>query len=301
MLENLPRGSRVAYDVHSGRLWMVCRSCRRWSLIPLESRWEALEELEALLSPGSDASRRGLPRPLLLAKTARISLFRAGPLEIVQVGGAGLSEEALWRYGYSAEQGRVRFRGLQRILERRRLGTIAWRGHRTCPECGHVFTELSFSDRKILILTPDESEAVGDDTLLVSRRCPRCRDAHQGGLHLKGIEAGFVLRRVMAFERPTGVSPERVRAAVNIIEETGGPSALIRLLTRHGRPLGGLPSIGSMAVEILGNHARERALLQLEMTGLEARWLEEEELAALVDGELTSVPFLDTLVKRFRD
>jgi hypothetical protein len=266
----------------------------------MESRWEALEELEALLSPGSKERRRGPPRPILLAKTAHISLFRTGPMEIIQVGGAGLSEEALWRYGYPADHGRDRFRGLRRILERRRLGTIVWRAHRTCPGCGYVFTELPFSDRKILILTPHESRSSGEDALSVSRRCPRCRDAHQGGLHLKGIEAGFVLRRVMAFERPTGISSERVQAAVDIIEETGGPSALLKLLTRHGRPLGDLPAIGSMAVEILGNRARERVLLQLEVSGLETRWREEEKLAALVDGELTPVPILETLVRRFR-
>jgi hypothetical protein len=259
-----------------------------------------LEELEALLSPGSGGRRQGLPRPLLLAKTAHISLFAAGPLEIIRVGDAGLSEEALWRYGHSPNRSRTPLRGLGALVRRRRMGTVAWRGRRICPGCGYLFTELPFSDRKILILTPEENDAGEESSLSLSRRCPRCRDAHQGGLHMKGVEANFVLARVMAFERPASTSPERVQAAVDIIEEVGGPSALLRLLTRHGRPLGDLPAIGSMALEILVSYARERALLRLEMAGLEARWREEEELAGLVDGELTPVPILQSLVKRFR-
>ena len=68
---------------------MVCRSCRRWSLTPIEERWEALEELEKL---SRDKAR-------LLSQTDNIALLRAGPLEIVRVGKAELTEEAWWRYG----------------------------------------------------------------------------------------------------------------------------------------------------------------------------------------------------------
>jgi hypothetical protein len=88
-LEHLPHGSRVAFDPARGRLWTVCRSCRRWSLSPIEDRWEALEELERLTT---DKAR-------LLSKTDNIALLRSGPLEIVRVGKAQLTEEAWWRYG----------------------------------------------------------------------------------------------------------------------------------------------------------------------------------------------------------
>ena len=40
------RGCTIAYDPHRGRLWLVCSSCRRWSLTPIEDRWEVLDELE---------------------------------------------------------------------------------------------------------------------------------------------------------------------------------------------------------------------------------------------------------------
>ena len=99
VLGHLPRGDRVAYDPRRGRLWVVCRSCRRWSLAPLEERWEALEELEKLVTRGPGGSRGGLIEPRLLAETDNVSLFGVGALEIVRVGGADSAEEACWRYG----------------------------------------------------------------------------------------------------------------------------------------------------------------------------------------------------------
>ena len=31
-------------DEERGRLWVVCRGCERWNLVPIEERWEAIEE-----------------------------------------------------------------------------------------------------------------------------------------------------------------------------------------------------------------------------------------------------------------
>ena len=82
-------GRRVAYDPGRGRLWVICSTCKRWSLTPMEDRWEALEELEKLTT---DKAR-------LLSQTDNIALLREGPLEVVRVGKAQLTEEAWWRYG----------------------------------------------------------------------------------------------------------------------------------------------------------------------------------------------------------
>ena len=82
-------GRRVAYDPGRGRLWVICSTCKRWSLTPMEDRWEALEELEKLTT---DKAR-------LLSQTDNIALLRVGPLEVVRVGKAQLTEEAWWRYG----------------------------------------------------------------------------------------------------------------------------------------------------------------------------------------------------------
>lgn len=266
----------------------------------MESRWEALAELEALVHSENRVGT-SLPAPRLLAETPALSFFAAGPLQIIRIGKSEDFQEAPWRYGHLPGRRRRRPRALDTYLRRRRLGDLAWKGSRSCPGCGYEFTELSFWDRKILILTPeipDEPNGSGEGAMSLTRRCPRCRDAHEGGLHLIGVEADFAVARIMAYERPSGCGEDRVRAALRVIEDAGGPAALVRLLTRHGRPLGDLPAVGSMALEILGDAAKERALLKLEAASLEARWREEEELAALVDGELTPIPGLRGLGRR---
>jgi hypothetical protein len=297
-LEHLPLGTRVAYDLERGRLWQVCGSCRRWSLIPLDARWESLEELEAIVE-GSAARGLGFSgRVRLLGKTDHISLLRIGTLEVIRVGRSGLIEEALWRYGGPAARTPTMLRELRASWRRKRFGTLAWKGERACQGCGHVFTELSFWDRKILVLTPEVESGRSIDSFSLARRCPLCREVHQGGLHLSGVEADFALARIMAFERPMGSPRGLIEGAVRVIQDVGGPSALIRLVSRHGRQLGDLPPLGSVAVEIYGAEAREKALLSLEAAVLDTRWREEELLAALVDGELTSVPALGALKRR---
>ena len=47
-LAHLPYGHRIAYDPAKGRLWVVCESCYRWNLVPMEARDAALYELERI-------------------------------------------------------------------------------------------------------------------------------------------------------------------------------------------------------------------------------------------------------------
>ena len=47
--------------------------------------------------------------------------------------------------------------------------------------------------------------------------------------------------------------------------------------------------MGLMALEITVNAARERTLMKLKVEALQARWRREEELAAVMDGELSPV------------
>jgi hypothetical protein len=328
VLEHLPVGGRVAYDPERGRLWAVCSVCRRWTLAPIEERWEALEELEALAS----GAGRGPDRARLVSETDNISLLRAGRLDIVRIGRASLTEEAWWRYGQQLVSRREEYRkisllggvaigaatlggwitggamlvggwlvwkhppgNLADLTRWIRFGSTAWAGRNVCAGCGHVFTELPFSDRRILILRPGPDEVV---TPSFSRRCPRCGDGHRGGLHLEGWEAEHTLIRILAYQHFAGASKDRVRAATKLIEGAGGPSGLTRILARHGRHLGDVPRTGAIALEITTNDQREKRLLKLELSALEAQWREEEELASVVDGELTPVPHLASLRRK---
>src|SRR5688572_2497489 len=88
-LESFPVGRRLAFDTAKGRLWVVCRSCERWNLSPLETRWEAIDEAERAF--------RATP---LRVSTANIGLARLKEgLELVRIGEPPSLEFAGWRYG----------------------------------------------------------------------------------------------------------------------------------------------------------------------------------------------------------
>ncbi len=320
-LEHVPYGTRLAFDPGRGRLWAICRACKRWSLAPLEERWEALEELEKLTRD----------RAHLLSQTDNIALLRAGPLEIVRVGRANLTEEAWWRYGRELASRRQRYRKLSlagtvaagavvaggwatggmtllgmwlvmghapdSVTEAARwlrFGNSAWRGTQTCPRCGHVFHSLRYRTRGGVVLLPGEE----DGRTELAYRCPRCGQYRGGGLHLEGDVADRTLRRVLAYHHFAGASERRVESAARLIEEAGSPRDLTRIVVRDGRRLGDLQRTGAVALEIAVNESAEQRLLELELADLEAHWRREEELAGIIDGELTPVPLLESLRRR---
>ena len=87
--ETFPVGKRLAFDAAKGRLWVVCSSCERWNLTPLEDRWEAIESAEKLFR---DARQRVSTDNIGLAK------LRDGTT-LVRIGEAQRPEFAAWRYG----------------------------------------------------------------------------------------------------------------------------------------------------------------------------------------------------------
>jgi hypothetical protein len=128
--------------------------------------------------------------------------------------------------------------------------------------------------------------------------CPTCRDHREGGLHLQGREAEHTLRRALAYHHFEGASERTVTSATRLIQEAGSPNDLSRILLKDGKRLGELGRTGGIALEIAANEATEQRLLELELSELEAHWETEEELAAIIDGELTPLPLLETLRRR---
>ena len=320
-LERFPLGTRIAYDPSRGRLWAVCKDCKRWSLAPIEERWEALDELEKL---ARDRSR-------LLSQTENISLLRAGPLEIVRVGKANLAEQAWWRYGKELTRRRQKFKTLStagaigagaaiwggmatggmsfiaawllwdnlpnKIPDAARwfrFGGDAWRGRSRCARCGYTFTRVAYRRRDHLILIrPSETGPAG-----LSYTCPRCSDHREGGLQLRGPEAEHTLRRVLAYHHFDGADDRTVTSATRLIQEAGSPEDLSRILLKNEKRLGDLGRTGGIALEIAANESAEQRLLELELAELEAHWRTEEELAAIIDGELTPLPLLEALRRK---
>ena len=88
VVEEFPVGRRLAFDSAKGRLWVVCRSCKRWNLSAIEERWEALESCEKLY--------RSTP---LRVSTDNIGMTRLREgLELVRIGTPMRPEFAAWRY-----------------------------------------------------------------------------------------------------------------------------------------------------------------------------------------------------------
>ena len=320
-LEHLPNGQRVAFDPGRGRLWVVCPTCRRWSLAPIEDRWEALEELEKLTA---DKAR-------LLSQTDNISLLKSGPLEIVRVGKAQLTEEAWWRYGRELASRRQRYKklsfagtaaagavvvggwatggmtllGMWFVMGHApdsitdaarwlRFGGSAWRGAEECGSCGYTFRALPYSDRGGLGLFPGSEPG----KIELVQRCSNCGVYRDGGLRLSGQDAERTLRRVLAYHHYQGASERRVVSAARLIQEAGSPQDLARIVIKDGRRLGDLQRTGAIALEIAANEASEQHLLALELAQLEAHWRREEELAEIVDGELSPLPTIETMRRR---
>jgi len=311
----------VAYDPTRGRLWAICKTCRRWSLTPMEERWEALEELERLVKD----------RARLLSQTDNIALLRHGKLEIVRVGRADLTEEAWWRYGKELTQRKESFQKISlagtvaagavmvggwatggmsllgmwflwgnapdaftNAARWMRFGSTAWYGKGACARCGYRFRSLAYRERGSIYLLPERES--GDPA--VSLRCPECGHHRDGGLVLTGPEAERTLRRVLAYQHFAGASERRVRSATRLIEEAGSARGLTRIVVRDGRRLADLQRTGAIALEIAANESAEQRLLELELAELEGHWRREEELAEIMDGELTPLPLLEALRRK---
>lgn len=88
-IETFPVGQRLAFDAWQGRLWVVCRSCGRWNLTPLEERWEAVEACERIFRDSR-----------LRVQRENIGLTRlADGTRLIRIGEALPGEIAAWRYG----------------------------------------------------------------------------------------------------------------------------------------------------------------------------------------------------------
>src|SRR6478735_9192838 len=107
--ETFPVGRRLAFDAAKGRLWVVCPSCERWNLSPLEERWETIEQAERLYR---DTRTRVATDNIGLAK------LRDGTT-IVRIGSPMRPEFAAWRYGDQFGRRRHRRDGVDDLAHRR--------------------------------------------------------------------------------------------------------------------------------------------------------------------------------------
>jgi hypothetical protein len=326
IFESFPVGKRLAFDSDKGRLWVVCPSCERWNLSPLEERWETIEQAERLYR---DTRTRVATDNIGLAK------LRDGTT-IVRIGSPLRPEFAAWRYG--DQFGRRRNRQLLiaggslallggvvvgGIAAAGAIGPSAWLISRlgatiingrpnevvaTLPTDGHGLVSI---ERRHLNET-QISRAI-DGSMAIDLRFKN------GQARFEGREAERVAAIVIPKVNRFGGSKQSVAAAVAEIEREGGPQAYLDNLTRvslawtrrpmenkrrrrtmdfefkHG--LFGLPPAHRLALEMALHEESERRALQGELAELEKAWQDAEEIAAISDSLLVSPGVNDTLAR----
>ncbi len=230
VLPTFPVGARLAYDLDKGRLWVVCLSCGRWNLTPLEERWEAIEECERRFR----ASR-------LRVFTENIGLARLPEgLELVRIGEALPGEIAAWRYGRYLPRGVPWWRGgLRRVVEE----GVVWAGGGATTLLRHLpQVRLSYDlltwlrihtyGRHVLTIVPtqegrpaviryrhlEEAELLRPDR----QEHWRLRVPHEQGVLVLSGDAGLrSAGKLLAALNGWGATSEQIHAALAKLEDAG--------------------------------------------------------------------------------
>ncbi len=296
-------GSRHAYDPVLGRLWEVCPRCLRWNPVPLQDRWEAIEAWEAEVRP----------RGTVLLRTEELALLRVGGGEVVRVGRPPLPEWGGWRYGVrlpppagrrpsllarllgrlpppplegydpyglSGAPGGVGGRGgpsqwlASPFLDGAQALTLAFTAvpfARRCPSCGAAMPLNPWDFQRV-------SFRVSGGEPGMEAPCAGC-----GTLVLLGMrEARPALRMGLAVLDSGSEAREVGEEAGARLDAVGGRDLLLRGLGELGAALGDLGRVERVTLAIALDQ-------EAESDALEAEWREAEELARIVEGELTEV------------
>jgi len=305
VLEPLPIGRRVAFDAREGRLWVVCRSCEKWNLVPFDTRLETIDACERLFVE---------TRVRYSTDNIGIARLREG-LELVRIGPALRPEFAAWRYGDQFGRrrmrmavmaaatlaggagfvwfGRVALLGIGLSPQILNYGMIAFQRQR-------VALRIAGPDGVRGVMTPFDvqktriqGEIFGDWWARIPIRDP-VRGAFVGAWHrprevdLTGDDALTALGRLLPKMNPWGASSRSVREAVDLISYRGATDGLVRkhLLTATNNrdvELRQVDRTTRLALEMAAHEDTERQALAGELKLLERQWKQADELARIAD------------------
>ncbi len=294
VLESFPVGRRLAFDGAKGRLWVVCRSCERWNLSPLEERWEVIEECERLF--------RGTR---LRTSTENIGLARLREgLELVRIGAPLRPELAAWRYGdpFGRRRRNLYIRGGivlgglgalnvgGAVLGLGALGGlggsfgIRWVFGREEEVVARLQLaggrELNIQRRQLKQVNLFEGSQ-GDLALLLP-------DGQHGHTVVSGETARSAMKQLLPAINRTGAPRRHVAAAVRLLEEVPDPASFVAQAAHHARvtavtSIRALPYPMRLGLEMATHEEAERRALEGELLALEAEWRRADELAAIAD------------------
>jgi hypothetical protein len=303
-LESLQVGRRIAFDPTKGRLWVVCRGCERWNLVPIEARWEAIEDAERLFR-----------ETRLRMSTEQIGLARLKEgTDLVRVGKPLRPEFAAWRYGDQFGRRRRKMLLIGTAVAAT-AGTFVTAGLITgllsvsvLAQSGN-FINLWINRRTAAKVTTPEGRIVKltggqlnettlgrfyDGTWYLQVPGKSRKPQHE----FTGPSAESVAALLLPRINSGGATQRQVSAAVNEIETRGGPEAYMNHLIKNpplkssqmksyaperGIALGVFPLTHRLALEMALHEERERQLMAGELQGLESAWLAAEDIAAIAD------------------
>ena len=307
-IEHFPVGRRLAFDSSKGRLWVVCRTCERWNLSPLEERWEAIEECE-----------RRFEGTRMRASTDNIGLAKLPEgIELVRIGAALRPEFAAWRYG--DQFGRRRRRTmLQAGLGLGALGAVVAGGIAAGAGIGGFGWMIMQSARYILDGNPRAvvGHVTGHDgqPLAVRRlhlKHTRWQVDDSGNEHrlaigfkrgpivLTGEEARRQAGVLIVHANRRGGNRTQVQRAVERVQEAGSAEALVAGMATRNQPVPvwrkesqvrdadpfGMNPERRLAFEMALHEEQERRALEGELLALERAWRDAEEIAKISDNLL---------------
>jgi hypothetical protein len=316
-VEHFPLGRRLAFDAAKGRLWVVCRTCERWNLTPLEERWEAIEECE-----------RAFRATRLRVSTDQIGLARLKEgLELVRIGDPQRPEMAAWRYGdqfgrrrrrqYLIGGGAVLLAGTV-VVAGPMLGILGVGAISPVWNIGNSLIQVYRAKKLISVPAPDggvlrtrladvERVRLGleQGTLRLSVPVvtkggvsPRWRYGKSRETRvLEGEAAVRAAGALLPLVNRSGGSAADVQRAVSIVEEAETPERLFTraaqtLAARSGSGFGDprrrtslkrVPLATRLALEMAAHEETERRALEGELFLLEEAWKQAEEIAAIAD------------------
>lgn len=317
-------GRRHAYDPQLGRLWEICGRCHRWNPVPMALRWETLEGWEGAVR---DRGRTLLEtEQLALLRVDDGEVVRVGRPPLPEWGGWRYGDrlpdptrprrgflarifgslptgplEGYDPYGLTGPMGGVSGSGgpsqwlASPFIERASTLTLAFASIPfvpACPSCSvplplnpWEFQDVTFRFSSELEVGAGGSGSVGGGAGVgvgaavgVEVRCAHCgervllplnlaRPALRMGLGI--VDAGNAARKVGE------------NAGTGLAQVGGGPE-LLAGLGRMGAPLGELELTERVALGMALDG-------EAEAEALEQEWREAEEIAGIMDGELTHV------------
>ena len=310
VIERFPVGRRLAFDAAQGRLWVVCKSCNRWNLTPIEERWEAIEECERLYR---DTRTR--------LATEHIGLARVSEgTDLVRIGEPQRPEFAAWRYGPSLRKRRTKQHvligasfalGIGYLVFFKPVFAVLGGATSLTMQIPGYLAQYYQSRRTLVRLRADSGEELkvnrkqawktsiepeGDSWFL--------RLNHTDGwTRFWGADALSASALVLPHINHSGASSREVEDAVHVVEKTPDADECFAFAAKHlskraafQGSLVNAPLPMRLALEMVSHEQQERRALEGELHELEAMWREAEEIAAISDNLLLP----RSIMERFR-